>query len=123
MSVGVGQIIRNRVMAKHYWAGLIFRRSSFLLVTNASEPGASWKGARRVPIEPQTVDAPLTGSAIFLVVEVRDERLDDVREVLGGIDDLVKTVGFRDLTAQLSCVVGVGSRVWNGVMGTDAPSE
>jgi len=32
-----------------------------------------------------------------------------VRDTLGGLDDLVKTVGFRDLSARLSCIAGIGS--------------
>lgn len=79
----------------------------------------------RVPIAPQTVDAPLTRSAIFLVCEVAggDEALGAVREVLSDLDGLVKTVAFRDLAARLSCTVGVGSRIWPSLTGLPRPAE
>lgn len=69
----------------------------------------------RVPIDVQSIEAPLSQAAIFLVLDVRDEAgaIDTVRSVLGGIDDLVKTVGFRDLSARLSCIAGIGSDLWD----------
>ena len=59
----------------------------------------------RVPIAPQQVDAPLTRSAVFLVLVVvdGDAAMATARDVVSGIGDLVKTVGFRDLSARLSC--------------------
>ena len=79
--------------------------------------------SHRVPIAPQRVDAPLTGSAIFLVVTLDDARLADARQVVGGIEDLVKTVGFRGLDAHLSCTVGIGARVWSELTGHPHPAE
>lgn len=81
--------------------------------------------ARRVPIEPQAIDAPLTTSAIFLVLTVRDhtEAWAQVRATLGGMDDLVKNVAFRDLGASLACTVGVGSEAWDRVFGPARPAE
>jgi porphyrinogen peroxidase len=69
----------------------------------------------RVPIEAQSVQAPLSRSAIFLVVTVgaREEDLAAARDALGALGDLVKNVGFRDLDARLSCVVGIGSALWD----------
>src|SRR5690349_14716152 len=66
--------------------------------------GNSWK---RVPIDAQSIDAPLSRSAIFLVVGVAEGEaaLAKTCSVLGGLDDLVKTVGFRDLSGRLSCIV------------------
>ena len=79
----------------------------------------------RVPIAPQRVDAPLTGSAIFLVLEVAGQEgaIDAVREALADLDGLVKTVGFRDLQARLSCVTGIGSRIWTDLTGRPQPAE
>lgn len=79
----------------------------------------------RVPIEPQSVDAPLTRSAIFLVLGVADgdDAIGTVRGVLADIDGLVKTVGFRDLRARLSCTVGIGSQVWTALTGREQPLE
>ncbi|WP_368497061.1 Dyp-type peroxidase [Herbiconiux sp. A18JL235] len=80
---------------------------------------------RRVPIEAQSVDAPLTQSAVFLVLAVAegDEAAGTVRSVLAGLDDLVKTVGFRDLGAALTCTVGIGARVWPAVARRPLPAE
>src|SRR5262245_29005279 len=79
----------------------------------------------QVPIAVQRVDAPLTRSAVFLVVSVApgEEAMDTVRDVLADVDGLVKTVGFRDLEAPLSCIVGIGSRIWTDLTGRPAPAE
>lgn len=80
----------------------------------------------RVPIEPQSVDAPLTNSANFLVVTIADasEAVATVREVLADIDNLAKNVSIRDLDASFACTVGIGSDAWDRVMtGLPRPSE
>jgi putative iron-dependent peroxidase len=79
----------------------------------------------RVPIDAQSVDAPLSRAAIFLVVRVADgdAALAAVREALGGVDDLVKTVGLRDLGAHLSCVVGIGAHLWERLSPDVRPAE
>lgn len=63
----------------------------------------------------QSIDAPLSRAAVFLVVTVASEQaaLATVCAALDGLDDLVKTVGFRDLSARLSCIVGIGSDLWD----------
>jgi putative iron-dependent peroxidase len=79
----------------------------------------------RVPIEAQSVDAPLSKSAVFLTMTIRlgEDDLDAVRAVISGIDDLIKTVGFRDLGGRLSCVVGIGADAWNRFSPNDRPDE
>ena len=74
--------------------------------------GHSWD---RVPIDAQSIDAPLSSAAVFLVVTVADApaALATICGALDGLDDLIKTVGFRDLSARLSCIVGVGSGLWD----------
>lgn len=69
----------------------------------------------RTPIQPQSVDAPLSTSAIFLVVSIAegDEAADRVRDVISDIGGLVRAVGFRDLNGHLSCNVGIGSDAWD----------
>ncbi|ERS95254.1 hypothetical protein HMPREF1624_08466 [Sporothrix schenckii ATCC 58251] len=70
---------------------------------------------------PQRVDAPLTASAIFLVVAVKDDKpiSDDdaatIRGVVASVNDIAKNVAFRDPSASLVCTVGIGSRVWDTV--------
>jgi porphyrinogen peroxidase len=68
----------------------------------------------RVPIEPQSVDAPLSSAAVFLVVTIApgDEALARARSVIVDIGVLVRAVGFRDLSGHLSCNVGIGSEAW-----------
>lgn len=79
----------------------------------------------RVPIDAQQVDAPLSRFAVFLVVTVGsgDAALATARDVVSGLDDLVKTVGFRDLGGRLSCVVGIGSGVWDRLSPAARPAE
>jgi putative iron-dependent peroxidase len=74
--------------------------------------GKSWD---RVPIDAQSIDAPLSRAAVFLVVTVANEptALAKVCSALDGLDDLVKTVGFRDLSGRLSCIVGIGRDLWD----------
>ncbi|WP_295118809.1 Dyp-type peroxidase [uncultured Leifsonia sp.] len=80
---------------------------------------------QRVPIEPQSVDAPLSRAAVFLVVSVAgtSEALATVRDVVSGISDLVKTVGFRDLNAHLSCNIGIGAEFWGRLTDVALPQE
>lgn len=82
-------------------------------------------GDRRVPIEPQAVDAPLTQSAIFLVLTIRDtdDALDTVRSALADVGGLIKTVAFRGLGAAFSCTVGIGARVWPALTRRPLPAE
>ncbi|HEY1106755.1 MAG TPA: Dyp-type peroxidase [Agromyces sp.] len=80
---------------------------------------------RRVPFDAQQVDAPLSRSAVFLVVTIgpSPEQLRTALEVVAGIDDLVKSVGFRDLGANLSCIVGIGSAAWDRLGRSERPEE
>jgi putative iron-dependent peroxidase len=74
---------------------------------------------------PQPVNAPLTRAALFLVVTVNpdgDQRA-SVRTICGDLASLVRSVGFRDLEANLSCVMGIGSDAWNRYIGSPRPAE
>src|SRR6202166_4826633 len=84
--------------------------------------GKNWD---RVPIDAQSVDAPLSLAAVFLVVTVADDpaALAKVAAVLGGLDDLVKTVGFRDLSGHLSCIAGIGRHLWDRIDSGTRPTE
>ncbi|KAL1850632.1 hypothetical protein Plec18167_007919 [Paecilomyces lecythidis] len=81
--------------------------------------------ARRVPIELQQVDAPLTASATFLVLSVNTspEAIKTVRSTLAGIDGLSKNVSIRDLGASFACTVGIGSDIWDHLTGLPRPTE
>jgi putative iron-dependent peroxidase len=69
----------------------------------------------RVPIEPQSIIAPLSRAAIFLVLSISSapEAVRRVRGVIADIGGLVRTVGFRDLHGRLSCNVAIGSAAWD----------
>jgi porphyrinogen peroxidase len=85
-------------------------------------PEKNWD---RVPIDAQSIDAPLSRAAVFLVVTATNERsaLAKVCSTLDGLDDLVKTVGFRDLPARLSCIVGLGRDLWDRLHLNSRPQE
>jgi porphyrinogen peroxidase len=85
----------------------------------------SAKNWDRVPIDAQSIDAPLSTAAVFLVVTVAsdDTALAKVAAALGGLDDLVKTVGFRDLSGRLSCIAGIGRDLWDRFHADERPKE
>jgi putative iron-dependent peroxidase len=84
--------------------------------------GNTWD---RVPIDAQSVDAPLSAAAVFLVLSLANEKgaLTSVCSVLGSLDDLLKTVGFRHLSGRLSCVAGIGNRLWDQLQPDRKPRE
>jgi len=69
----------------------------------------------RVPIEPQSILAPLSRAAIFLVLSIGGtaDAVRKVRGVIADIGGLLRTVGFRDLQGRLSCNVAIGSAAWD----------
>jgi len=74
---------------------------------------------------PQSVSAPLTRAAIFLVVTMNPgpHNRTVVRSFCGDIVALTRAVDFRDLEAGLSCVMGVGSEAWDRLFGNPRPAE
>jgi porphyrinogen peroxidase len=74
---------------------------------------------------PQSVSAPLTRAAIFLVVTINPgpHNRTVVRSLCGGIVALTRAVDFRDLEAGLSCVMGIGSEAWDRLFGNPRPAE
>ena len=76
-------------------------------------------------VKPQKVVVPLTRDTIFLVVTVNrdDESLAAVRALCGDLPKLVRAVGFREPAGNLSCVLGVGSDIWDSLFGTPRPGE
>jgi putative iron-dependent peroxidase len=87
--------------------------------------GMSAKNWDRVPIDAQSIEAPLSLAAVFLVVTVGESQvaLSQVSSVLAGLDDLVKTVGFRDLSGKLSCIAGIGRALWDRLHLDGRPKE
>src|SRR6266849_4475647 len=74
---------------------------------------------------PQPVAIPLTRAAIFLVVTVKPGagNRDKIRSFCADLSALVRSVGFRELEGSLSCVLGFGSEVWDGIFGQPRPAE
>ena len=74
---------------------------------------------------PQSVLAPLTRAAIFLVVTVKPEpeSYASVRSFCGDLAGLVRAVEFRDLEAGLTCIAAFGSDAWDRLFGNPRPAE
>ena len=81
--------------------------------------------SERVPIAPQSVEAPLSKAAVFLVLAIGAEAkaLERVRGVIADIGGLVRAVGFRDLGGRLSCNVGIGSNAWDRLEQPKRPKQ
>lgn len=73
----------------------------------------------------QSVDAPLTRSATFLVLaaEPGQPALDTIRSALAGVEGLTKNVAIRDLNSQFTCTVGIGSGIWDSLTKLPRPTE
>jgi porphyrinogen peroxidase len=73
----------------------------------------------------QPVATPLARAAIFLVVTLKPDP--DVRSTIRGfcpdLAALLRAVGFRDIEAGLSCVMGIGSEAWDRLFGTPRPAK
>ena len=74
--------------------------------------------------EPQAVCNSITRSAIFLVATLTpgDEHAETVRALCPDIAALVRAVGTRVPTGNLSCVCGFGSDAWDTLFGTPRPA-
>lgn len=79
----------------------------------------------RVPIDSQSIDAPLSRAAVFLTLTIAQgrEALLAVCDLLEGLDDLIKTVGFRDPNGRLSCITGLGAGLWDRFESGKRPKE
>jgi putative iron-dependent peroxidase len=73
--------------------------------------------------ESQPVLSPLTEAAIFLVLTVDPGAEDAVRDVLADVSGLKRSVGFRIPEGDLSCVVGLGSELWDRLYGPPRPAD
>jgi porphyrinogen peroxidase len=72
--------------------------------------------------EPQAILTPITEAAIFLTLTVDHGAEAAVRDVVADVSGLKRSVGFRIPEAQLTCVVGVGSAVWERLFGLPRPT-
>ncbi len=73
----------------------------------------------------QAVDSPITRCAIFLVATLVPDKAhrDAVRSLCGDVAALVRSVGKRVPTGNLSCVVGFGSEAWDTLFGAPRPAS
>ncbi len=73
----------------------------------------------------QAVTAGLTQAAMFLVAQVSEGEGSQniVREFCGDLASFVRAVGFRDSSAQLSCIMGFGSNAWDRLFAAPRPKE
>ncbi len=73
----------------------------------------------------QPVAAPLARAAIFLVLTINPgtDNETTVRSFCGDLAALLRAVGFRDIEAGLSCVLGFGSEAWDRLFGLPRPAE
>ncbi|UQW99525.1 Dyp-type peroxidase [Streptomyces sp. RerS4] len=71
----------------------------------------------------QSVIAPPSRAAVFLVLTLAEGSEQVVRDVLADMPALVRSVGFRVPEDELGCVVGIGSRAWDRLFGSPRPAE
>jgi porphyrinogen peroxidase len=76
-----------------------------------------------LPVESQPVLAPISASAVFLVVRIESGGEQGVRDVLENLAGLVRSVGFRVPNGSLNCVAGIGSEAWDRLFSGPRPAE
>jgi porphyrinogen peroxidase len=76
-----------------------------------------------MPPEPQPILSPLTAAAIFLVLTINPGGEDAVRDLLGDMAALQRSVGFRLPEGKLASLVGIGSAAWDRLFAGPRPAE
>lgn len=73
----------------------------------------------------QPVTSRLTRYALFLVATIADDEraAKAVRSLCPDLAGLVRAVGFRNLDAGLTCMLGIGSAAWDRLFGQPRPKE
>jgi porphyrinogen peroxidase len=84
--------------------------------------GVDARVSRVPPVQPQSVLAPLTPAAIFLVVTIDDGGEAIVHDALPDLSGSVRAIGFRDPTKHLSVVTSIGSDAWDRLFGGPRPA-
>jgi len=90
----------------------------------ASSPSSTQLSAPSRSVS-QPVSAPLTNTAIFLVVTLNaaDENRVPVLSLCADLSGLLRAVGFRVPEGILSCIMGFGSEAWDRLFGSPRPAE
>jgi porphyrinogen peroxidase len=91
----------------------------------ASDPISAQPAAAADAVVQQPVCLPLTRAAIFLVVTIKpgEEDRSAVLSLCADLSALLRSVGFRDLDAALSCIMGIGAGAWDRLFGSPRPAE
>jgi porphyrinogen peroxidase len=92
----------------------------------SSKPASTSLAQRSLDTDLQSIDAPLSSAAAFLVLTVKDDEhsRSRVRAVLAhNTDDLVKGVKLRANGGRFICNVGISHRVWSELTGKPMPTE
>ncbi|MBV8935890.1 MAG: Dyp-type peroxidase [Alphaproteobacteria bacterium] len=73
----------------------------------------------------QPIPAPLTRAAIFLVVIIKSghDAIASVQSLCADLAALLRAVGFREPSENLSCIMGFGSEAWDRLFGEPRPAE
>jgi putative iron-dependent peroxidase len=77
------------------------------------------------PIVTQPITAPLSRSSIFLTVTLNAQPAtrETVRSFCADLSGIIRSVEFRNLESQLSCVMAFGSAAWDQLFGSPRPAE
>lgn len=75
------------------------------------------------PVQPQPILAPLTPAAIFLVATIDAGGAAAVHDALADISGLVRAIGFRDPSKNLSVVTSIGSDAWDRLFAGPRPAK
>jgi porphyrinogen peroxidase len=91
----------------------------------AENPNNTEESVSGIEHTAQLVAAQLTRAAIFLVVKVKPghDNCATVRAFCSDLSGLVRSVEFRDIDGQLSCIMGIGSDAWDNLFGAPRPKE
>src|SRR6202046_568333 len=73
--------------------------------------------------EPQPVLSPLTAAAVFLVLTIEPGGEDAVRDLLGDVSALQRSVGFRIPGGALQVVAAIGSDAWDRLFAGPRPAR
>jgi putative iron-dependent peroxidase len=73
----------------------------------------------------QPIVAPLSRAAIFLVATLKpgDDARATLRSFCGDLGGILRAVGYRNIEAGLSCIMGFGSDAWDRLFGQPRPAE
>jgi porphyrinogen peroxidase len=80
---------------------------------------------KRARVVTQPVTAPLSRSAIFLTLTINPGPATHatLRSFCADLSGVIRAVEFRNMEAQLSCVMGFGSQAWDQLFGSPRPAQ